>query len=145
MTTPTTTLVGLHHTIEKEISEVESLLAAELTCNVDFVDALSKRIIDSQGKLIRPALLFQSANICGGIKDIHVKTAVIIELTHNATLVHDDVLDEAAIRRNKKTINADLGNEAAVIFGDYLFSRIFALSTKLNSPEALDIISTAAQ
>ncbi|MFH0889272.1 MAG: polyprenyl synthetase family protein [Planctomycetota bacterium] len=97
-----------------------------------------------QGKYLRPILTMLSAKAVISDKPLdsnHFNLAVIVELIHNATLVHDDVLDEAKLRRNVKTYNQRWGNEMAVLFGDYLFARFLSHSTLIESPELLKAIS----
>src|SRR5262249_34873686 len=79
--------------------------------------------LGSQGKQLRPALVALSANSVGQLNDAHVTVAVIIEMVHLATLVHDDVMDEAEIRRGRLTLGANWGNEIAVLCGDCLFAQ----------------------
>jgi len=95
------------------------------------------------GKMIRPALLLLCGACCGQIADRHIQTAAIMELLHNATLLHDDVIDEGQIRRGEATVNSVFGNEAAVLLGDFLLSRVFKMCSFLES-EIIKIISNTA-
>ena len=106
---------------------------------------LSSHLEALQGKRLRPILLMLSAKAIAPrlpLKDSHYNIAVIIELIHNATLIHDDVLDEAKLRRNVPTFNADYDNEMAVLFGDYLFSQAFVGCADVNSQAALKLLSS---
>lgn len=101
-----------------------------------------------RGKHLRPMLLILSAKAAAlrkSLKPIHYDLAVIIELIHNATLIHDDILDEARIRRNSVTFNQRWGNEMAVLFGDYLFSQAFVGCSNIGSPDALKLLSGVAK
>ncbi|MBI4711831.1 MAG: polyprenyl synthetase family protein [Planctomycetes bacterium] len=101
-----------------------------------------------KGKHLRPMLLILSARAVAPrlqLKDIHYNIAVILELIHNATLIHDDVLDEAKIRRNTATFNQRWGNEMAVLFGDYLFSQAFVGCSDVGSSDALKLLSGVAK
>ena len=95
------------------------------------------------GKMIRPALVLLSGLCCGKITDRHIRVAAIIEMMHNATLLHDDVIDEGRIRRGAPTINSLWGNETAVLLGDLLLSRIFMMAAELESSTS-KIIAEAA-
>ena len=72
-----------------------------------------------------------SAQACGGVRPAHPVLAAVVEMIHTATLVHDDILDEAVVRRHAATVNAEWGNEAAVLLGDYLFTHAFHLASSL--------------
>ena len=88
------------------------------------------------GKRLRPALLLLSAQATGTIRPEHVTLATVIEMIHTATLVHDDVLDEADMRRHLATVNARWNNETSVLLGDYLFSQAFYLASTLETTYA---------
>jgi octaprenyl-diphosphate synthase len=95
------------------------------------------------GKMIRPGLVLLCGACCGGITDNHIRVAAIMEMIHNATLLHDDVIDEGQKRRGRPTINSLWGNESAVLAGDFLLSRVFRMCSELES-EVARIIATAA-
>ncbi len=97
------------------------------------------------GKRLRPALVLLSAQACGGIRPEHVTLAAMAELIHTATLVHDDVLDEATIRRHLDTINARWDNEASILLGDYLFARAMCLASSLDDTFACRVVSESAR
>lgn len=111
-------------------------------------DGLSRKLYSQQanfrGKRLRPALLFLSANTVGKTKRIHSELALVIELIHNATLVHDDVLDDARLRRCLPTINRQWGNETAILFGDLVFSNAFRICAAIKSNDAIKILSETA-
>ena len=99
--------------------------------------------LNGQGKHLRPALVALTANALGKVNDSHVTVAVIIEMVHLATLVHDDVMDEAEIRRGQLTVAANWGNEIAVLFGDCLFARALALAASFPTPEICRAVALA--
>ena len=99
--------------------------------------------LNGQGKHLRPALVALTANAMGKGNDSHVTAAVIIELVHLATLVHDDVMDEAEIRRGRLTLAANWGNEVAVLFGDCLFAHALELAASFPTPEVCRAVATA--
>ena len=139
------------------LKSVEEILKSELKsfkCHLkdvvtssDVIASLTEHFTGFQGKHLRPILTMLSAKTVAPNKPFnenHFNLAVIVELLHNATLVHDDVLDEAKLRRNVKTYNQRWGNEMAIIFGDYLFARLFSRITKLESSKLLKDISDTA-
>lgn len=101
--------------------------------------------IESQGKRLRPALCLLSAEATGGVQEAHDDLAVIVELIHLASLVHDDILDNALIRRTRPTLNAKWGTELAVLLGDSLFTHALKLCTRLPNPDIGKKIADAAQ
>lgn len=98
-----------------------------------------------QGKQLRPALVALSANAMGKLDDAHITVAVIIEMVHLATLVHDDVMDEAEIRRGRLTLGANWGNEIAVLFGDCLFAQALKLAASFPTPEICRAVAMATK
>jgi octaprenyl-diphosphate synthase len=99
--------------------------------------------INGEGKQLRPALVALTANALGKVSDAHVTVAVIIEMVHLATLVHDDVMDEAEIRRGRLTLAANFGNELAVLFGDCLFAHALKLAASFPTPEVCRAVAMA--
>lgn len=92
------------------------------------------------GKRLRPMLLLLTADACGGIRNEHATLAAVVEMIHMATLVHDDVLDEADTRRHVATVNSRWNNETSVLFGDYLFTHAFHLAASVGTAEACRLI-----
>ena len=103
----------------------------------------AKYALAGGGKRLRPALVALAARSLGPVKEDHVTAAVIIEMVHLATLVHDDVMDEAEIRRGQPTLAAKYGNEVAVLFGDCLFAQAVKLAAGFNMPEVCRMIAEA--
>jgi octaprenyl-diphosphate synthase len=99
--------------------------------------------LTGQGKQLRPALVAMSANAVGEVNDSHTTVAVIIEMVHLATLAHDDVMDEAEIRRGRLTFAANWGNEIAVLFGDCLFAHALKLAASFPTPEVCRAVAMA--
>src|SRR5713101_8229308 len=99
--------------------------------------------LNGHGKHLRPALVAMTANAVGKPSDAHVTVAVIIEMVHLATLVHDDVMDEAEIRRGRLTLAANWGNEIAVLFGDCLFAQALKLAASFPTPEVCRAVAMA--
>ena len=99
--------------------------------------------LNASGKQLRPTLLALAADAVGKTTDSHVTAAVIIEMIHLATLVHDDVMDEAEIRRGQPTLAANWGNEIAVLFGDCLFAQALKLAASFPTPEVCRAVAIA--
>jgi octaprenyl-diphosphate synthase len=136
-------LAGIYAPIAAEIAEAERIFAAELGSRFAFVQQLVDHCGDFRGKRLRPALLLLSGQACGTLGESHPVLAAVVEMIHTATLVHDDILDEAVIRRHAATVNAEWGNEAAVLLGDYLFTHAFHLAASLESTRACRWIGRA--
>ncbi len=99
--------------------------------------------LKGQGKHLRPALVGLTARALGETDEAHVTVSVIIEMVHLATLVHDDIMDEAEIRRGKLTVAANWGNDIAVLFGDCLFARALALAAGFPTPDVCRAVAEA--
>jgi octaprenyl-diphosphate synthase len=138
-------LRALYAPVAQQLDDVENLLRRELSSDNPFVDRLVKHGFRLGGKRLRPALVLLSAQACGGIRPEHVTLAAMAELIHTATLVHDDVLDEATIRRHLDTINARWDNEASILLGDYLFARAMCMASSLDDPFACRLVSESTR
>jgi len=99
--------------------------------------------LNGQGKHLRPALVALAASALGKPRDAHVTIAVIIEMVHLATLVHDDVMDEAEIRRGQPTLSSKWGNDIAVLFGDCLFAQALTLAASFPTPDICRAVAMA--
>jgi octaprenyl-diphosphate synthase len=126
-------LSALYAPIAAELVEAEKVFAAELASRHPFVQHLVEHCADFRGKRLRPALVLLTAKASGEIKPDHAVLAAVVEMIHTATLVHDDILDESMIRRHAATLNAEWGNETAVLMGDYLFTHAFHLASSLET------------
>jgi octaprenyl-diphosphate synthase len=133
----------LYAPIATELAAAETLLREELASDDPFVDQLVKHAFRLGGKRLRPALLLLSAKATGKVTRDHVVLAAVVEMIHTATLVHDDVLDEASLRRHRETINARSDNEASVLVGDFLFTHAFYLASSLETTFACQAIGRA--
>jgi octaprenyl-diphosphate synthase len=120
---------------------------ARLTRQVDEFDpalaSYAEYALTGNGKHLRPALVALTANALGKASDSHVTVAVIIEMVHLATLVHDDVMDESTIRRGRPTLATNWGNEIAVLFGDCLFAQALKLAAGFPTPEICRAVAAA--
>ena len=124
-------LQRLYAPVRKELDAVEESLLAEFQNDDQFVDRLARHGFRLGGKRLRPALLLLSGRACGELVRAHTDLATVLEMIHTATLLHDDVLDEATLRRHLDTVNARWDNETSVILGDYLFARALCLASSV--------------
>lgn len=128
--------------IAADLAEVDRLFARKLASHRHHVANLVARIEHYRGKRLRPVLLLLTARACGRITPDHHVLAAVVEMIHTATLVHDDVLDNAQVRRHVRTVNAEWGNQASILLGDMLFSHAFHLASSVDA-RACAIIGAA--
>ena len=126
--------------IARDLVDVERILRQALENSRPGVDRLLGHLPHYKGKRLRPALLLLVAQACGNVTPAHHLLGAVVEMVHTATLVHDDVLDSASVRRHVPTINALWGNQASILLGDYLFTHAFHLSSTLDDVRACRII-----
>ena len=131
--------------INKEIGEFQKIFAGALKSNVALVDLVTKYILKQKGKKIRPILVLLSAKMCGGINPRSYVAATLVELLHTATLIHDDVVDEAKTRRGLPSINAVWKNKVSVLIGDFFLSKGLLVSLENNEFEFLKTTSEAVK
>ncbi|HBC74561.1 MAG: hypothetical protein A2008_09315 [Candidatus Wallbacteria bacterium GWC2_49_35] len=131
--------------VKKELGSVEKAISDTLSSDFKAIDDMSGYVFDSRGKRVRPALLLLSCALAGKINPKAVKTAAAVELIHSATLVHDDIIDNSAVRRGKPSVNNKFGNTAAVLFGDYLYCQAFGLISAFNDKYLADNLLKAAR
>jgi octaprenyl-diphosphate synthase len=129
-------LADLYAPIAAELADAERIFQQELASRFPFVQHLVDHCADVHGKRLRPALVLLWARACGLVTPSHDVLAAVVEMIHTATLVHDDILDEAMVRRHAATVNAEWGNETAVLLGDFLFTHAFHLAASLESTRA---------
>jgi octaprenyl-diphosphate synthase len=138
-----TPLNALYAPIADEMRQAEQILRQEMRSRYPYVDELVRYGCLLGGKRLRPALVLLAGKACGGLTPQHLTLAAVVEMVHTATLVHDDVLDEASVRRHLATVNARWDNEASVLLGDFLFSHAFYLASTLDSTLACQLIGRA--
>jgi octaprenyl-diphosphate synthase len=136
-------LSRLFAAIAPELGAVERRLQAELRHPDPAIDELAKHSFRMGGKRLRPALLLLAGQAVGRIGEAHHTLGAVVEMIHTATLVHDDVLDEADLRRHMDTVNARWNNRTSILLGDYLFSHAFYLASTLDSTYACQAIGKA--
>ena len=114
--------------VEKGLAEVEQELYRQCGSNVQLIDRIGRYIHDSGGKRIRPAMLLLSSRLCGSEGPACYRLGAVVEMVHSATLVHDDIIDDARVRRGRASVNARWGNEITVLMGDWLYMTSFYLA-----------------
>jgi octaprenyl-diphosphate synthase len=124
---------AMYESITQDLTRICQIIDDELFSDLAVVNDLCEQAQGYRGKMLRPALLLLSGQACGSATDEHLTLGAVLEIVHMATLVHDDVLDEADLRRRRPTINRLQGNEAAVLFGDYLISHAFHLCSTIDT------------
>jgi octaprenyl-diphosphate synthase len=129
--------------ITADLDQVEHILAEALASPSPGVAELVGHVSRYRGKRVRPALLLLVARACGRVGPAHHLLGAVVEMIHTATLVHDDVLDSACVRRHVPTVNAAWGNQTSILLGDYLFTQAFHLSATLGDAGACRIIGSA--
>ena len=129
--------------IGEDLKNVELQFKKDLQSDVPLIRKVSEYVLSSGGKRIRPALLLLAAHLCGYQGNRHVPLASVIEFIHTATLLHDDVVDNANLRRGIASANTLWGNEASVLVGDFLFSKSFSLMVADGDLNVLRVISNA--
>lgn len=125
------------------LEAVEATYAAELASNNSYIRDIYQHTSRFRGKRLRPILCLLSAKACGEIKREHEILSAVVEMIHTATLVHDDVLDDADVRRHVATVNVRWNNQTSVLYGDYLFTHAFHLAAQTGSAEACRLIGHA--
>jgi len=137
--------LGLKNLVGNKLDEVTQQIKYKLASEINLIHKMTDYHVKSGGKRIRPLLTLASAKLCGyknGKRDVNL--AACIELIHNATLLHDDVIDNSDLRRGIKTTNSIWGNQSSVLVGDYLFSRCFEMMVDDGSQEILRLLSSTS-
>ncbi len=137
------TIPLLQTILRDDLGAVDRVLRQALDSDVVLIRQVAEYIIDGGGKKLRPALLLLTAQSLGYRGAHHHTLAAVVEMIHTATLLHDDVVDESALRRGHATANASFGNAASVLVGDFLYSRAFQLMVTVDNMRVLQILSDA--
>jgi octaprenyl-diphosphate synthase len=124
-----------------DIKKVEATLDKEIISDVSLIPEVAHHLIDSGGKRFRPLLLLISSGLCGYRGEHRFSMAAVLEFIHTATLFHDDVIDQATVRRGKTSANNIWGNAASVLVGDFLYSKSFTLMTKIGDMAILEMMA----
>ena len=137
--------IELKNLVGNRLDNVNQQIKYRLASEINLIHKMTDYHLKSGGKRIRPLLTLASAKLCGykeGDRDINL--AACVDLIHNATLLHDDVIDDSEIRRGIKTSNAIWGNQSSILVGDYLFSRCFEMMVEDGSTEILKLLSSTS-
>lgn len=130
--------------IENELQQVEDFLSSELLSNVGTITTVSSHIIKAGGKRLRPSLVILATRACGeSDHERLINIATCTEIAHMATLVHDDVIDEADSRRGQVTANARWGNQISVLSGDYMLAKVFSILASDGDPKIMRALAQA--
>jgi octaprenyl-diphosphate synthase len=129
--------------LRPDMAEVDHVIRARLHSEVVLVRQVAEYIISGGGKRLRPALVILCAKALGYQGAHHHELAATVEFIHTATLLHDDVVDESALRRGRDTANAVFGNAASVLVGDFLYSRAFQMMVGVHDMHVMEILSEA--
>lgn len=137
-------LTRLAELLNDDMVAVNRLIVERMHSPVALIPELASHIVAAGGKRLRPLMTLASARLCGYDGPHHVGLAACVEFIHTATLLHDDVVDESALRRGQASANSLFGNQASVLVGDFLFSRSFQLMVDAGSLEIMRILANAA-
>lgn len=134
-----------YNLIQPELAQVRELLYEQFQCADDEISAILKILSEQQGKMIRPAMVLLCGKLFGEIDAEHIEFSAMVELIHMASLLHDDVIDKAQLRRGQASANALWGNTAAVLLGDFVLSRAFLLAAASKCDGAAALLGQTAQ
>ncbi|HZO01948.1 MAG TPA: polyprenyl synthetase family protein [Burkholderiales bacterium] len=138
--------------VAEDLARVDALIARRLDSDVALVRQVAEYLVASGGKRLRPALLLLACGAVGykgrrspdnGSSDARIALAAVIEFIHTATLLHDDVVDASDLRRGRTTANAAFGNAAAVLVGDFLYSRAFQMMVEVHDMRVMQVLAEA--
>jgi octaprenyl-diphosphate synthase len=142
---PDAPFLRLQALLAPEMARVDALMADRMrSAHTDLIAQVAAHLIGAGGKRLRPLLTLAAAKLCGYDGENHVRLAAAVEFIHNATLLHDDVVDESGKRRGRPTANNVFGNKPSVLVGDFLFARSFQLMVETGRIGVLDVLSNAA-
>ncbi|PZP60725.1 MAG: octaprenyl diphosphate synthase [Azospira oryzae] len=136
-------LEAIRDFVKDDLEAVDQAIRRRLHSEVALIRQVSEYIVHSGGKRLRPLILILSAGACGYSGTDHHELAAVVEFIHTATLLHDDVVDESALRRGRATANALFGNAASVLVGDFLYSRAFQMMVSVDSMPVMRVLADA--
>lgn len=140
-----TLIDGLMEIIAEDMDKVEKMLLLSISTEIEILEEICKHILGSGGKRLRPLILLLTTRVCDYKGDSHIPLACVIEYLHTATLLHDDVIDHAEIRRGNSSANKLWGNQATILAGDYFFSKAFSMAVEVHDWRALRVIAKTSQ
>ena len=133
----------LNALIGADMQAVDAVIRSRLHSDVVLVRQVAEYIINSGGKRLRPALVLLTAGALNYQGNHHHQLAAVVEFIHTATLLHDDVVDESALRRGRETANETFGNAASVLVGDFLYSRAFQMMVSVGDMRVMEVLADA--
>jgi octaprenyl-diphosphate synthase len=136
-------LESIRAPIAADLQAMDAVIRRRIDSEVVLVRTIADYIIAAGGKRLRPALLLLAANAVGATGPARHEMAAVIEFIHTATLLHDDVVDESSLRRGRRTANAEFGNAASVLVGDFLYSRAFQMMVGEGNLRVMQVLSDA--
>ncbi|NKN34422.1 polyprenyl synthetase family protein [Marichromatium bheemlicum] len=136
-------LSTIRHPVADDSKAVDALILRRLESDVVLINQIGHYIVNSGGKRLRPLSVLLAARACGYSGQHHIDVAAIVEFIHTSTLLHDDVIDNSEMRRNRETANAVWGNEASVLVGDFLYSRAFEMMVDVGSMRVMEVLAHA--
>ena len=131
----------IYELVREGLERIEEELARHSRSDIQLVDRIGQYLCSGGGKRVRPAILLLSSRLCGYDGPVSHRLGAVIELIHAATLVHDDIIDDAKVRRGRASVNAQWGNEITVLMGDWLYMTSFYLALEQRRFEILDILT----
>jgi octaprenyl-diphosphate synthase len=127
--------------VEDDLARVEDLFEEQVRSDVRLVSEIARYIREGGGKRIRPALLLLASRLCGHRGQRAVLLASVVEFIHTATLLHDDIIDEATVRRGRRSVNSRWGNDITVLLGDFLYTKSMAMALSQDNLRILRLLS----
>jgi octaprenyl-diphosphate synthase len=127
--------------VEEDLARVEEIFEAQFRSDVGLVGEIGRYIREGGGKRIRPALLLLACRLCGYRGDRAIILASVVEFIHTATLLHDDIIDEATVRRGKRSVNSRWGNDITVLLGDFLYTKSMSMALSQDNLPILRLLS----
>jgi len=131
--------------VREDMDSVEKMLIASSSSEVNILEDICRHILNSGGKRLRPLMLLLAAKTCGYTGNKHINLACVIEYIHTATLLHDDVIDHAEVRRGNSSANKLWGNQSTILAGDFFFSKAFSIAIETGDLKSLQVIANAAK
>ena len=129
------------HLIEDDLAKVEDLFEEQVRSDVKLVSEIARYIREGGGKRIRPALLLLACRLCGHRGERGILLASVVEFIHTATLLHDDIIDEATVRRGRRSVNSRWGNDITVLLGDFLYTKSMSMALSQDNLRILRLLS----
>src|SRR5262249_53409912 len=127
--------------VEDDLARVEEVFGTQVFSDVKLVAEIARYIQEGGGKRIRPALLLLGARLCGYQGERSIVLAAVVEFIHTATLLHDDIIDEATVRRGRRSVNSRWGNDITVLLGDFLYTKSMAMALSQDNLPILRLLS----